>query len=67
MPSTVSNLAVSQRLLGSLGDTELESVALWKMEGFTNQEIAGKLACGLRSVERKLRLIRTIWAQEIAS
>jgi DNA-directed RNA polymerase specialized sigma24 family protein len=57
----------SQRLLGSLGDTELESVALWKMEGFTNQEIAGKLACGLRSVERKLRLIRTIWAQEIAS
>jgi hypothetical protein len=34
------------------------------MEGYTNGEIAGRLACGLRSVGRKLRVIRGIWEQE---
>jgi DNA-directed RNA polymerase specialized sigma24 family protein len=55
-----------QHLLHRLGDAELEAVALWKMEGYTNEEIAAKLGCVLRSVERKLRLIRCIWSQEIA-
>jgi DNA-directed RNA polymerase specialized sigma24 family protein len=31
------------------------------MEGYTNQEIAAKLGCALRSVERRLRLIRALW------
>jgi DNA-directed RNA polymerase specialized sigma24 family protein len=53
-----------QRLLRKLNDAELERVALWKMEGFTNDEIAGKLRCAPRSVERKLRLIRTTWEEE---
>jgi DNA-directed RNA polymerase specialized sigma24 family protein len=39
---------------------------LWKLEGYTNQEIAGKLGCALRTVERTLRLIRRIWNQELA-
>src|SRR5262249_9366684 len=34
-----------QRLLGRLGDAELERVALRKMEGYSNEEIAGQLAC----------------------
>jgi DNA-directed RNA polymerase specialized sigma24 family protein len=55
----------SGRLLDRLGDAELRSVALWKMEGYSNDEIAGRLACGLRSVGRKLRIIRAIWAQEV--
>jgi DNA-directed RNA polymerase specialized sigma24 family protein len=46
---------------------ELQSVALWKMEGFTNAEIATKLGCVVGTVERKLRIIRAIWAKEIAS
>lgn len=54
-----------RRLLGALGNPELKSVALWKMEGFTNQEVAGKLGCVVRSVERKLRLIRKIWSKEL--
>jgi DNA-directed RNA polymerase specialized sigma24 family protein len=54
----------SQRLLDGLGDEELRAVALWKMEGYTNEEIARRLSCGLRSVGRKLRVIRAIWAQE---
>jgi DNA-directed RNA polymerase specialized sigma24 family protein len=50
-----------QRLLASLPDAELRSVAQWKMEGYTNEEIAAKLGCALRSVERKLKVIRTLW------
>jgi DNA-directed RNA polymerase specialized sigma24 family protein len=54
-----------RRLLGSLGDKELEAVALWKMEGYTNEEIAGKLGYVVRSVKRKLQLIRHIWEKEM--
>ena len=54
----------SERLLQRLGDDELRAVALWKMEGYTNEEVARRLDCGLRSVGRKLRVIRTLWAQE---
>jgi DNA-directed RNA polymerase specialized sigma24 family protein len=43
-----------------LGDESLRSVAIWKMEGFTNEEIASKLDCKLRTVERKLQLIRSV-------
>jgi len=53
-----------QRLLGRLGDAELRSVALWKMEGYTNEEIAARLNCVPRTVQRKLGLIRTLWDQE---
>jgi DNA-directed RNA polymerase specialized sigma24 family protein len=55
-----------ERLLRSLENAGLRSVALWKMEGYTNAEIAEKLGCGLRSVERKLRLIRSILEREMA-
>ena len=50
-----------RRLLACLPDDELQSVAQWKMEGHTNEEIAARLGCALRSVERKLRVIRTLW------
>jgi DNA-directed RNA polymerase specialized sigma24 family protein len=53
-------------LLSRLGDATLQSLALLKMEGYTNAEVAARLGCGLRSVERKLRLIRKIWAKELA-
>src|SRR5262245_31923229 len=41
-----------RRLLDGLGDDELRSVALWKMEGYTTDEIAAKLGCVPRTVER---------------
>jgi DNA-directed RNA polymerase specialized sigma24 family protein len=53
-----------RRLLELLGDATLRSVAVWKMEGYTNAEIAAKLACAQVTVERKLQLIRTLWAEE---
>jgi DNA-directed RNA polymerase specialized sigma24 family protein len=54
----------SGRLLDRLGDAELRAVALWKMEGYGNDEIAERLNCSVRSVGRKLRVIRAIWARE---
>jgi DNA-directed RNA polymerase specialized sigma24 family protein len=50
-----------ERLLARLPDADLQSVARWKLEGYTNDEIATKLGCALRSVERKLKVIRSLW------
>jgi DNA-directed RNA polymerase specialized sigma24 family protein len=52
------------RLLGVLGTSELRDVAVWKMEGYTNAEIAAKLGRSVPTVERKLATIRTIWERE---
>ena len=53
-----------RRLFDSLGDDTLRVVALLKLEGYTNEEIAASLDCGLRSVERKLEVIRKRWLEE---
>src|SRR5262245_60536657 len=55
-----------QRLLDRLGDGELRSVALWKMEGYSIDEIAAKLGCAPRTVDRKLWVIRNLWEHEAA-
>lgn len=53
-----------RRLLDLLGDDELRAIALWKMEGLTNEAIAARLGCVPRTVERRLYLIRRLWARE---
>jgi DNA-directed RNA polymerase specialized sigma24 family protein len=53
-----------RRLLGLLDSAELRDVAVWKMEGYTNADVAARLGCVTGTVERKLRLIRTLWEQE---
>jgi DNA-directed RNA polymerase specialized sigma24 family protein len=53
-----------QRLLGGLGDETLRSIAVARMEGHTNEEIAQGLNCTPRTVERKLALIRGLWEKE---
>jgi DNA-directed RNA polymerase specialized sigma24 family protein len=55
-----------QRLLACLDDDELRAVALWKLEGYTIEEIAAKLGCVPRTVDRRLRLIRSTWEKESA-
>jgi DNA-directed RNA polymerase specialized sigma24 family protein len=52
-----------QRLLARLDEPGLRSVAVWRMEGYTVEEIAGRLGCTTRTVERKLRVIRSLWAE----
>jgi DNA-directed RNA polymerase specialized sigma24 family protein len=53
-----------RRLFGSLTDESLRVVALLKLEGHSNEEIARSLDCGLRTVERKLEVIRKRWEAE---
>ena len=56
-----------QRLLATLEDEELRVLAVARMEGYTNTEIAGRLDCSLRTVERQLHLIRKKWEHERTS
>jgi DNA-directed RNA polymerase specialized sigma24 family protein len=53
-----------QRRLDRLTDSILRAIAVWKMEGYTTEEIAAKLGCVPRTVERKLRVIRKLWGDE---
>ena len=50
--------------LGLLG--MLQAIAQWRMENYTTEEIAAKLGCVPRTVERKLRVIRGLWANELS-
>ncbi|WP_020465868.1 ECF-type sigma factor [Singulisphaera acidiphila] len=53
-----------ERLLNALDDDSLRQVALDRMEGYTNDEIAERLGCARRTVARRLDLIRKIWSEE---
>jgi DNA-directed RNA polymerase specialized sigma24 family protein len=53
-----------RRLLERLRNPALQEIALWKMEGGTNEEIAAKLGRSVGTVERKLRLIRQLWRED---
>jgi DNA-directed RNA polymerase specialized sigma24 family protein len=48
-------------LLSRLQDEGLRAIAQWKLEGYNNHEIAERLSCAERTVERKLTVIRTLW------
>lgn len=54
------------RLLDLL-DERLRRVAMNKMDGYTNEEIAERLDCSLSTVERSLRLIRKTWTKQEGS
>lgn len=51
-----------QLLLGRLDD-DLQAVAVRRMEGYSNEEIAAQLRVSLRTVERKLSIIRSLWSE----
>jgi DNA-directed RNA polymerase specialized sigma24 family protein len=52
-------------LLERLGNCQLQAIALWRMEGYTADEIARRLGCTRRTVARKLELIRDAWKGEL--
>jgi RNA polymerase sigma factor (sigma-70 family) len=54
-----------ERLLAALRDDTLRRVALLRMEGYSNEEIAAKLGTTVRTIERKLSLIRKQWGKEM--
>jgi RNA polymerase sigma factor (sigma-70 family) len=53
-----------QRLLEALPNEELRTVAVAKMEGYTNKEIAAHLGVVERTVKRRLDEIRGIWSRK---
>lgn len=53
-----------QRLLDLLDQPELRQIALLKVEGFTDEEIAAKLQCVPRTIRRKVQRIRLLWQHE---
>ncbi len=53
-----------RRLFEALSDDSLRHVVRLRLEGYANEEIAAALDCGLRTVERKLALIRKRWLAE---
>jgi RNA polymerase sigma factor (sigma-70 family) len=69
MPGRLSEEAfahlISEELEFYLGllDDELGQYALAKLEGHKNQEIADDLGVSLKTVERRLNLIRQVWTE----
>ena len=65
-PDGLQGLAdACEHLLDKLDDDSLRDLALLKLEGFTNEEIAQKLDCARRTVQRRLKMIQDIWSQEL--
>jgi DNA-directed RNA polymerase specialized sigma24 family protein len=52
----------SERMFDRL-DGDLRRIALGKLEGYSNRELASQLHCGLRTIERRLEIIRRIWTE----
>ena len=65
-PSPDFALEVADQLehLFSRLDPRLRPVAQRKVEGLSNEEIAGELGCAVRTVERQLGLIRRTWSED---
>ena len=52
-------------LLAALVHEDLKKIAVLKIEGHTNREIASQLDRGISTIERKLQAIRKIWQHEL--
>ena len=65
-PAVAAELAEeSGRLLSLLPDEQIRAIAVRKLEGYSNEEIAGLVGCALATVERRLVLIRKFWENEL--
>lgn len=56
-----------RRLLAALENDQYRQIAAWKMEGYTNAEIAAKIDRSVPAVERKLAVIRAAWNRAAAA
>lgn len=55
------------RLLKALEDDEMRKIALDRLSGFSNSEIAQRTGTSLRTVERRVGIIRQRWEECIAT
>lgn len=54
----------TEHLIENLKDEKLRAIARGKLEGLSNEELARRIDTTVRTVERRLHLIRKIWSQE---
>jgi len=54
-----------EQLFSHLGVGQIRDLAVAKLEGYTNAEIAQRLGCSERTIERRLNLIREKCQQEL--
>ncbi len=52
---------ICEQLFRTLEDPKLHGIAALKIEGFTDREISERLKCSLRTVQRRLTIIRRHW------
>lgn len=52
------------KLLKTLGDDQLRRIAWMKLENYTAEEIAVRLGCTRKTVQRKLLIIRQLWKEK---
>lgn len=52
-------------LLNKLPDPELREIAVCKLEGYSNEDISGRLKCSRRTVTRRLTVIRRTWEEAV--
>jgi len=63
-PDDVAALAEEgERRLRLLGDDELRAIAVMRLEGYSVEEVASHLGLTVRSVRRRVSLVRRIWSE----
>lgn len=55
-----------EHFFSHLGDGPLRDLAVGKLEGYTNEELAQRFGCSIRTIERRLHLIREKLQQEVS-
>ena len=53
----------TEHLLALLADDGMRAIARGKLEGRTNEDLAAELGCTVRTVERRLGLVRRTWRE----
>jgi DNA-directed RNA polymerase specialized sigma24 family protein len=61
-PADAAALAEAyERMMTALEKEDLRQAARWRLEGYSNEDIAARLGRSVGTAERKLRTIRAIW------
>ncbi|EMI53518.1 ECF-type sigma factor [Rhodopirellula sallentina] len=67
-PELIAELSeTTQQLLNTVDDERVREIVRLRLEGYRNSEIAEKLGCAKRTVERKIELLRETWNESAGS
>ncbi len=64
-PDVLAQSAETTCLLLSQLTPEMATIAQRKLEGSKNPEIAAELGCSVATIERRLKMIRSVWQQHL--